>query len=69
MQVKTLKCKEQIRRVDVLAEEFAIRDLLHSVQKAKSSIQVRGLIDNGLDLNALRQNQQQIRKAIDNEDS
>jgi hypothetical protein len=35
IRVKTFKCKERIRRVDILTEDLAIQDIIKGVQKVK----------------------------------
>jgi len=35
IKIKTHKCKERIRRVDTITEDYAIKDLIYSVERAK----------------------------------
>ena len=35
IRIKTYKCKERIRRADILTEDLAIKDIIKGVEKAK----------------------------------
>ncbi len=68
IRIKTFKCKERIRRVDILTEDLAIQDIIMGVEKAKQSVKTKGLLDHGLDLAKFQARQRQIRDIIDNND-